>query len=98
MMRFRALKRAAEAQGKLLFMGISANENWLDCHFRVDESNPDTPKIRFRIGAHTEFNICYVSMVWPDGRTVYLKDKLKRASGVQIIAAGLELAAKHYGQ
>lgn len=98
MMRFRALKRAAEAQGKLLFMGITSSDTWLECHFRVNENDLETPKVKFSLGAHTEFNICYVSLVWPDGRTVCLKDKLKRQSGVQIIAAGLELAAIHYGQ
>jgi len=96
--RYRALRRAAEAQGKLLFMGYSDSDKWLECHFRVNENDLETPRVCFWLGAHTDFKDCFVSLVWPDGRTVYLKDKLERASGVQIIAAGLELAAKHYGQ
>lgn len=92
--RFRAIRRAGEAHGKRVFMGLSGDDSWLACHFRVDENNPESPKVHFLMHADTGFKTCYVSIVWPDGRTFSRKqDKLKQASAVQIIAAGLELAA-----
>lgn len=92
--RFRAIRRAGEAQNKKVFMGLSNDPAWLTCHFRIDDDNPGSPKVRFLMHADTEFKTCYVSLVWPDGRTFSRKqDKLKNASAVQIIAAALDLAA-----
>lgn len=91
--RFRAIRRAGEAHGKRVFMGLSGDDSWLTCHFRVDDDNPESPKVRFLMHADTEFKTCYVSLVWPDGRTFSRKqDKLKHASAVQIVAAGMDLA------
>jgi hypothetical protein len=92
--RFRAIRRAGEAQGKRVFMGLSGDDSWLTCHFMVDENNPESPKVRFLMHADTQFKTCYVALVWPDGRTFSRKcDELKHASAVQVVAAGLDLAA-----